>query len=144
MTESIESLKAELAAAKTKTAAAQAETAKANAEAVEAKAEAVKAKAEAVRAKAETAKANAEAVKAKAEAVEAKTRADESEINQKANLLLIRDHGLNLVLPPTQTTVAGKRFHLQNNEHILGLLMRKLKSLLSIRNTFQWLQRRRE
>ena len=59
MTESIESLKAELAAEKTKTAAAQ-----------------------------------AEAVKAKAEAVEAKTRADESEINQKANLLLIRDHGL--------------------------------------------------
>ena len=123
MTESIESLKAELAAAKTKTAAAQAETAKANAEAVEAK---------------------AEAVKAKAEAVEAKTRADESEINQKANLLLIHDHGLHVVFPPTQTTVAGKSFHLQNNEHILGLLIRKLKSLLSIRNTFQWLQRRRE
>ena len=93
MTESIESLKAELAAEKTKTAAAQAE--------------AVKAK--------------AEAVKAKAEAVE------ESEINQKANLLLIRDHGLNLVLPPTQTTVAGKSFHLQYNEHILV----KLKSLFA-------------
>ena len=103
MTESIESLKAELAAEKTKTAAAQAEAVKAKAEAVKAKAEAVKAKAEAV---------------------------EESEINQKANLLLIRDHGLNLVLPPTQTTVAGKSFHLQYNEHILVSSMRKLKSLL--------------
>ena len=150
MSESIENLKAQLAAAKATIADQERVLSEANAKVLAAQADAAKATADAAKATADAAKATADAAKAiadaakyKEEAENEKNRADESEQNQKATLLLIHDRDLNRALPLTQTTLPGKNVVADNHEHMRRYLMQKLKRLLS-RNTVQRIERRRE
>ena len=143
MSESIENLKAQLAAAKATIADQERVLSEANAKVLAAQADAAKATADAAKATADAAKAIADAAKYKEEAENEKNRADESEQNQKATLLLIHDRDLNRALPLTQTTLPGKNVVADNHEHMRRYLMQKLKRLLS-RNTVQRIERRRE